>query len=331
MRQIDLTMMRTIFEQAGIDETVTSMTHVTMPDYAVNLVALVNDDWVVRCSSINAEARFSRECDVLDQLSSLPFVPRVQLVGLVPGSEDTYVQIQSRVAGDTIYTLWPTASESLRIEWIEQLARAMHAVHQHRSTHYRIGVYQSALPDLFDCWLDGHDRYVETLFDAAFARSPATLERELFKRARRFYDDQRTALRYESGPSLGHGDLHLLNVMASSTEMTGIIDWEWSKPGGVEPESDLAGLIRWALYPADIGDDSASPPLAADMFECVIPTLLAAYPGLRSIPELATRMTIYQIEHELHQIVAWPPAIPRQPVTRLERWVDERVLQDLLP
>ncbi|MEJ7839926.1 MAG: aminoglycoside phosphotransferase family protein, partial [Thermomicrobiales bacterium] len=305
VRMIALTRptIQAMFDIAGIAESVQSIELVAMPDYAVTTVALVNRAFVLRCATGEAESRFLREQAVLDELGSHGFVPRVIAIGRVPDREDTFFQIQSRIPGDTVYSLWLTASEQTRVQWITELATAIQLVHRHRLPAYRVGYYQSALDVPFSRWIDGHDAYQQVLFDAAFARSPEAWERDLLLRAQRFCDDYRTALEYESGPGLGHGDLHPLNVLGTSEGMTGIIDWEWSLPGGVEPESDLDALVRWALYPVDFGDDMIESPLNAGMFACVIPTLLDTFTGLTSIPRLATRMTIYQIEHELHHII----------------------------
>lgn len=331
MIELTRSVVERIFAVAGIGEPIATIDIIPMPDYAVTTVAYVNRDFVLRCAGDGAETRFLRECRVLDQLSSHPFVPKILAIGAMPGRDDAHFQIQSRVPGDTLSSLWPNVSEDARIHWITELSQAVQAIQHHRLPAYRAGDYQSALTQEFPRWLDAHTACQQSLFDAAFARGPADWEDHLLTRARRFCDDHRSALEFESGPRLGHGDLHPMNVLGTPSGMTGIIDWEWSLPGGVEPEYDLNVLIRWALYPADFGDDTIDSPLTSEMVSCVIPTLLETFPELRSIPRLATRMTIYQIEHELHQIVSWPPAIPRQPLVRLSAWVDDVRLDDMLP
>ena len=323
-------LIRSIFEQARIEEPVVSVEFVAMPDYAVNVVCFVNSNYVLRCSNGDAESRFRREKALLDSVGEFTFVPRILGSGPIPGTDGGFFQIQSRVAGHDMYSIWSETPESLRHTWISELAVALHKIHQLPVSTYRIGLYQTAIRKWSGSWITGHDRYIAELLSAAYARSPAAWERALLERAERFYEDHRTALTYESGARLGHGDLHLLNVLGTSSGMSGIIDWEWAYGGGVEPEYDLEGLIRWSLYPGDIGDDSIQPALSAEMFADVIPTLLEAYPGLRAIPRLADRMTIYQIEHELHHIQSWKPAIPRRPLERLRAWVDDRVLEGMM-
>ena len=328
--QVNGKLVQAIFEKAGIGEAVRTVEFVAMPDYAVNVVCFVNSRFVVRCSDGDAEARFTRDRELLDSLAEFSFVPGILVDGSIPGTGDGFFQIQTRVAGHNMSSIWAEASESLRRTWITDLATAMHQVHEKRVSAYRIGCYQSAIRNWPGSWISGHDRYMEVLLAAAYSRSPADWEHELMQRAERFYADHRETLTYESGARVGHGDLHLLNVLGTDAGMSGIIDWEWSYGGGVEPEYDLEALVRWALYPQDIGDDTIESPLIAEMFNDLIPTFLEAYPGLKDVPELATRMTIYQIEHELHHIVMWEPSIPRRPLERLRLWVDERVLSALL-
>ena len=125
---------------------------------------------------------------------------------------------------------------------------------------------------------------------------------------------------------MAHGDLHLYNVLSSRRRITGIIDWEWSYGGGSEPDFDLEALVRWALFPRDLGDDDVDMGIRDDNFACVIPLLLAIRREQRAVPRLMERMTIYQIEHELHQMVSWPPRVPTRPTERLGVWVREQRL-----
>jgi hypothetical protein len=122
----------------------------------------------------------------------------------------------------------------------------------------------------------------------------------------------------------------LYNVLADGGHVTGVIDWEWSFGGGVEPDFDLEALVRWSLYPNDLGDDDEDMGVDAADFREVIPAMLAAYREVAAIPDLAARMTIYQVEHELHQMVTWPPRVPTRPTERLADWVREGVLAEVL-
>ena len=144
------------------------------------------------------------------------------------------------------------------------------------------------------------------------------------------YADHREALAWSVGPRMAHGDLHLYNVLASEGHITGVIDWEWSYGGGTEPDFDLEALVRWSLYPEGLGDDDVDPVVTADDLAEVVPTLLAAYPEVAAVPRLMERMTIYQIEHELHHMITWPPRVPTRPTERLADWVrDQRLIREL--
>lgn len=315
-----------ILHAAGIDESLVSLVIVPVPGYSVNVVCILNDRYVLRASSGDAGERFERERRTLERLQDLDVVPRVLGSGSFELGEPAHYMLQTRLPGDTVVARWPGASGATRHRLIAELAEAIGSVHQRPAPAYVIGHYQSALRGWTGSWLDGHDRYVAWLLEAVRRRALTSGQAALVDMAETFYGEHRAALAHSVGPRMMHGDLHLHNVLAEAGRITGIIDWEWSWGGGVEPDFDLEALFRWSLYPRDLGDEDEAARLEAEDFRLVIPTLLAAYPEVRTIPRLMERMTIYQIEHELHQMVSWPARVPTRPVERLRNWVQERRL-----
>jgi aminoglycoside phosphotransferase (APT) family kinase protein len=322
---IDKATIAAILAQANLDPTVETLEFVAMPDYAVNCVCFINDDLVLRYTTEESgKQRLARERELLEELKSLPVVPKVLAEGRLPGSDEGVYQLQTRIPGQTMRELWASVSESRRIGLVHELAGYVREFHRISRSRYRIGFYQSAIRDWEGSWIEGHDRYIAQLLGGIYRRSPSPVEREVVKRAERYYEDHRNALAYATGPHLGHGDLHFLNVLATDSGITGILDWEWAFDGGVEPEFDLDALVRWSVFPADF-DDGENPPTAEE-FRSVMPEVLRAYLEVAAIPRLYERLTIYQIEHDLYHLQFWNPAIPKRPIARLAEWVDDAIL-----
>ena len=107
-------------------------------------------------------------------------------------------------------------------------------------------------------------------------------------------------------------------MIADGDRVTGVVDWEWAHGG--EPDFDLADLARWALYPADVAEEPLEERVGADDFATLLPALLRAYPEVAGIPRPGERLTIYQLEYDLHKLVQAPHA-PRQPARRLRGWL----------
>jgi aminoglycoside phosphotransferase (APT) family kinase protein len=322
---IDKATIAAILAQANLEPTVETLEFVAMPDYAVNGVCFINDDLVLRYTTEESgRRRLARERELLEELKSLPVVPKVLAEGLLPGTDVGVYLLQTRIPGQTMRQLWASVSEARRIGLVRELAGYVREFHRISRSRYRIGFYQSAIRDWEGSWIDGHDRYVSRLLGEIHRRSPSPAEREVLKRAERYYEDHREALAYATGPHLGHGDLHFLNVLATDSGITGILDWEWAFDGGVEPEFDLDALVRWSVFPADFAD--GEPPPATEEFRSVMPEVLRAYLEVAAIPRLYERLTIYQIERDLFDIQNWKRSIPKRAIARLAEWVDDAIL-----
>lgn len=321
-----------VLRAAGLGEPLTSCDPLPRPDYSPNAICILNGRYVLRASTVDGDARFARERRALDQLRGMPGVPQVLGAGtLEPGGQARYL-LQSRIPGRPVFPLWLDVTDEVRRRLIAQLVGHLRQMHAIPAASYVIGHYQSALRDWEGTWLAGHDAHMRRL-SARVRTRPLNIEQaDAVRAAEAFYAAHRTALTHTVGPRFAHGDLHLYNVLAEHSRIMGIIDWEWAYGGGTEPDFDLAHLVRWALYPADGAEEEelAGRVTAAD-YALLIPALLAAYAEVAATPRLSERMTIYQIEHELHQIAAWPGSAPAPPMRRLQGWLREQRLATYLP
>ena len=320
-----------MLSEAGIAEPLASCDFLTMPDYSPTIFAILNDRYVLRASALDGAARFARECRAFDLLREVPGIPQVLGAGTLALDREAHYLLQNRIPGRSLFPLWLELSDEVRVRLITELVAIIRRVHQVAVPGYVIGHYQSALRDWPGTWLDGHDLQIRRLLARVRDRALTADQADLVREAEAYYAAHRTALAHTVGPRFAHGDLHLYNVLAEAGQITGVIDWEWAYGGGTEPDFDLDALIRWAIYPRGIAEEELEDRVTGEDFATLIPALLAAYPEVRAIPRLHERMTIYQIEHELHHIASWPPRVPQEPVRRLHGWVREQRLTAYLP
>jgi aminoglycoside phosphotransferase (APT) family kinase protein len=132
----------------------------------------------------------------------------------------------------------------------------------------------------------------------------------VFESAYRFLQASVAALDFQTGPKLLHNDFHPKNILLQQGKFSGVIDWECSQFG--EADFELCHFIHWCLYP----------PQPDINFRTFLRALFAAAPQCTQVPNLAQRLTIYQIEHEIQQIVWNASQAESWRVPRLMRWMD---------
>jgi aminoglycoside phosphotransferase (APT) family kinase protein len=191
--------------------------------------------------------------------------------------------------------------------------------------YYTFGFYQSARAMRGSTWAAGHAEHFAWLVRRARHVPVGRELMGLIEGADAYFAAHHEALAYAVGPRLIHGDLHLYNVLAEDGRVTGIIDWEHA--AGSEPDFDLANLIRWALYPAHPAEEELEEMSTRALFAPLIPVLRACYPEVAAVPRLLERITIYELEHDLHQVAHGGA---NQPAERLRGWLHEGVLDRYL-
>src|SRR5579871_1001982 len=135
----------------------------------------------------------------------------------------------------------------------------------------------------------------------------------------------------DEATTLVHGDLHLENVLTADGGVTGVLDFEWCRPG--PPDLDLDVLLHSLADPAlhvESGDGNA---LERRDFDEVVRWLRAVYPALFAHPRLPERLWVYRLAYELRSLVTAPRRSgpqqgsslpPHHPYQRVVRLVEGR-------
>lgn len=273
-------------------------------------VVLVDDTFVLRLSDSPMDERLRQH----RRVESLPFVAPVRHSGRFQGegSVNCYL-IEDRLPGQNLVDAW----ESMPLDRQEALGTALadflDTLHRMAGDCYDIGHYIPTVPSFAGSWLEGRRRYWEILFQQIKQLSLTPESGPVLKEAHAFLDSSADALRYQVGPRLLHNDLHPQNILAYDGRLSGVIDWECSQLG--EPDFDLAHLVEWCAYPPRPGLD----------FRPLIASLLGQSPVCAQVPDLTVRLLLYQIEHEINQMLWHNGRNENDRVTRLRAWLDGKI------
>lgn len=134
----------------------------------------------------------------------------------------------------------------------------------------------------------------------------------------------------DGAATLVHGDLHLENVLTTGAGVSGVLDFEWCRPG--PPDLDLDILLHSLSDPALHVESGDAQALERRDFDEVVGWLRSAYPELFAHPRLPERLWAYRLAFELRSLLATPPRPgtasgslpPHHPYQRMVRLVEGR-------
>lgn len=274
----------------------------------------INQEFLLRVS----ETSMALEQEKFKRIAALNFVPKIIHTGILQRETGPiYYTLLTLLPGDDLVNVYPETTEAQQKQLGENVAGFLDDLQELTGTHYDIGLYVAALPCFSGTWREGHQEYWEHLRQESEKLPLKPDSIRVFERAYRFLQASIAVLDFQTGPRLLHNDFHLKNILLHQGKFSGVIDWECSQYG--EADFELCHLIHWCLYPPESGLD----------FRPFLRALFKASPKCTRVPDLAQRLTLYQIEHELQQIIWNADQAESWRVPRLVGWMDGRV-DDLL-
>ncbi|AUD65948.1 hypothetical protein BK011_09715 [Tenericutes bacterium MZ-XQ] len=193
--------------------------------------------------------------------------------------------------GSNLYDTIPALSTDNAIEIGKDIAKALKQLHQIKGDQYDIGHYIPTIPKHRGSWKSGHQKYISLLHNQIKQVDLSADDQQTIALAFKYMYHHIDSLNFEEGPVILHNDLHPKNIIINQNRYVGMIDWECSQYGSYDFE--FTNLIHWCIYPMDL-DRS---------FETLLKSILDHYDHFWTIPMLAERFTIYQLEHEINQII----------------------------
>jgi aminoglycoside phosphotransferase (APT) family kinase protein len=245
------------------------------------------------------------------RVAPLNFVPKIIHTGaLEREAGPIYYTLLTLLPGADFVHVYTETTEAQQKQLGEDIAGFLDNLQEFNGTHYDIGLYVPALPNFSGTWRAGHQKYWELLKQESekLTLQPGSIQ--VFERADRFLQAAIAGLDFQTGPKLLHNDFHPGNLLLYQGKFSGVIDWECSQFG--EADFELCHFIHWCLYPPKSNLD----------FRTFLRAVFEASPKCTRVPNLAQRLTIYQIEHEMQQIIWHAGEAESWRVPRLVRWMD---------
>ena len=189
----------------------------------------------------------------------------------------------------------------------------MARLHAFKDSRYDIGHYIPTIPRTESTWQQGHAHYLDLLQTRADSISMPKAHETVIRRSLEWVRTRMDSLSTQLGPILLHNDFHPKNIIIRDGNIAGIIDWECSQFG--EPDFELSHILHWCIFPPEPGAD----------LTIFTRAFLEDSSVLDDVPDLSTRLTIYQIEHEINQIIWSLGDGSGMRCGRLEEWMAGRI------
>ena len=270
-------------------------------------IVFINQELLLRVSG----TPMTLEQEKFRRVAALDVVPKIVHTGVLEREAGPiYYTLLTLLPGDDFVSVYHETTQAQQRQLGSDIAGFLDTLQGLHGAHYDIGLYVPALPRFTGTWRDGHEQYWELLKQDSEKVPLKSESIQVFERAFRFLQASSAVLDFQTGPKLLHNDFHPKNVLLHQGKLSGVIDWECSQFG--EADFDLCHLIHWCLYPPEADID----------FRAFLRALFSAAPGCAQVPDLARRLTLYQIEHEIQQIIWQGRQAESWRVPRLVRWLD---------
>ncbi len=270
-------------------------------------IFFINQEILLRVS----ETPMTIEQEKSERVAGLDFVPKILHAGALESAEKTiYYILSTLLPGDDLINSYQATTPVQQNQLGRDVAKFLDRLHQIPGTHYDVGLYIPIIPHFSETWKAGHQTYWDILEQQSHELSLQPEQIRFFANAFQFLHASAEALNFQAGPKLLHNDFHPKNILCNQGQFSGVIDWECSQFG--EADFELCHLIHWCVYPPQSGID----------FRPFLRGLFQSAPKCAQVPNLAQRLTIYQVEHEIQQIIWSSSQAASWRVPRLLYWMD---------
>jgi aminoglycoside phosphotransferase (APT) family kinase protein len=292
------------------------------PKQLTRVTNALNEVWrygpyIVRINPRPGATRLQREARLL---AALP--PEVRAPWPVAAGSARFGEwmVAERLAGTELSRAWHGMARADRRRSIKELGRCLAALHSVRAPGAEAPGGDDDCPHPLPLWR------VEAML--ATARALPGVDPGVFDAAADKLRSAADALD-DDAATLVHGDLHLENVLTTGVGLSGVLDFEWCRPG--PPDLDLDILLHSLADPALHVESGDSQALERRDFDEVVGWLRSAHPALFAHPRLPERLWVYRLAFELRSLLASPPrpgtvgSLPtHHPYQRVVRLVEGR-------
>lgn len=272
----------------------------------------MDDKYLIRLSKYP-----QNELSILKIIQNIDYVPHIIDFGLYKNlNEDWHYSILTFQKGIDLYDAIKTLNKDQIEKIASELCIFLDQLHSVKNENYDIGLYIPTIKNTKLSWKEGHKQYILWLkenIELVFLNTEAKM---CILNAFKYLEHNIDALNDQRGPVLLHNDLHLKNIIIDQNHLSGIIDFECAQYG--ERDFDLTHLVHWTLFPKEDHN------LLKDLLKSIIKQFQLKH----HLDQLDIRLTIYQIEHEIAQLIWSKGNEEVERVNRINQW-ENGIITDL--
>lgn len=266
---------------------------------------LVNETYLLRISNRKLD-----ELERLQRVQSIEHVPKIYSQGEIEikGKKYHYL-IMDFIQGVELNTFIQSLTHEQSINIGKGIADFLLDLNTIKDSKYDIGHYIPTIPRHNGSWKDGHLTYLRYLEEELSKLEFSITSRDIINVAINYIKNNISCLDHMNGPVLLHNDLHPKNIIVQKGELSGVIDWECSQFG--EPDFELVHLFQWLIYPL----------VPRNHFDSLLRSVFDQFIEHINVPEMGKRLTIYQIEHEMNQLIWNGTRQEQERIMRIMGWL----------
>jgi aminoglycoside phosphotransferase (APT) family kinase protein len=270
---------------------------------------LLDDRYILRLSKSILDEQMKQ-----DRVKFVSYVPQIHSSGSFSASGEKYFYlITDYVQGDDLWSVIQQLTDEQKRNIGSETAQFLNELHSITGTSYDIGHYIATIPDFKETWKDGHLKYAESLSNSISETNSGCLSNNTVSKAFDYIYTNIDSLEYQAGARLLHNDFHPKNIIVHEGRLIGIIDWECSQFG--EADFELVHLFHWCIYPSILDNNLCL------FLKSVVENLQSA----SEVPNIEKRLTIYQLEHELNQLIWNGKKQEEERVQRINGWLNGQI------
>jgi len=251
------------------------------------------------------------------RINSLSFVSKIHSseTFTVSGNEYHYV-IFDYIQGVELWNAAPSLTDKEQYNIGKEIAQFLNKLHSIADDFYDIGHYIPTIPKWEKTWKEGHCEYTAVLKNGLSKIDLKAGSQKMISKAFDFIYENIGSLEYQEGARLLHNDFHPKNILVHKGRLAGVVDWECSQFG--EADFELSRLFDWCVYPDNYLTQTNNLDV---LLKSIIDNLRIA----SFIPDIDKRLTIYQLEHELNQLIWNGKKQEKERIIRINGWLDGKI------
>jgi aminoglycoside phosphotransferase (APT) family kinase protein len=270
---------------------------------------LIDNKYILRISKSALDEQMKQ-----DRVKSVSFVPKIHLSGSFTASGRKYYFMSTDyVQGNDLFSVLQKLTDDQRISIGKEIAQFLIELHSITDSSYDIGHYIATIPRYKRSWKGGHLEYIKLLRVGLSEMNIKSKSEKIISTAFDYIYANINCLEYQTGAKLLHNDFHPKNIIVHEGRLAGIIDWECSQFG--EADFELAHLFHWCIYP----------PTLDNGFGLLLKSIVEDLRITLDVPNTEKRLTIYQLEHELNQLIWNGKKQEEERIRRINGWLNGQI------